>query len=107
LRLRWQSGARATEISGSHPLVRVAVAACRAAFGQCPALLHCGGTIPIVDVLQRQMGIPVLMLGFAHPDDGAHAPNERFSLSTFKRAIATSVHLLTLMGGTEIPEGCP
>ena len=106
LRLRWQSAARAAETAVSHPLIHFAAEACRASFGQCPALIRSGGTIPIVDVLQRQMGISVLMLGFAHPDDGAHAPNERFSLSTFHRAITTSVHFLALMGGTRITEGC-
>jgi hypothetical protein len=36
-------------------------------------------------------------MGFALPDDGAHAPNERFSLAMLSRAILTSASFLDEM----------
>ena len=36
----------------------------------------------------------------ALPDDGAHAPNEKFHLPTFARAIQTSIGFLAELGGT-------
>ena len=40
-----------------------------------PAL---GRHVPIVDHIQRFLGTPVVLMGFALPDDRMHAPNERF-----------------------------
>jgi hypothetical protein len=34
-------------------------------------------------------------MGFALPDDGLHAPNEKFHLPNFFNGIATSIHFLT------------
>jgi hypothetical protein len=42
-----------------------------------------------------ELGLPTVLLGFALPDDGMHAPNEKFDLPTFARAIETSIWFLT------------
>jgi acetylornithine deacetylase/succinyl-diaminopimelate desuccinylase-like protein len=76
-----------------------AVAACRAGFGAAPVLLRAGGTIPAVGLLQGALGHPPLLLGFALPDDGAHAPDERLHLPTFWSAIDTSIVLLGELAG--------
>jgi acetylornithine deacetylase/succinyl-diaminopimelate desuccinylase-like protein len=54
-----------------------------------------GGTIPVVNLFQELLGVPTALMGFALPDDGLHAPNEKFHLPTFFKAIATSIHFLT------------
>jgi acetylornithine deacetylase/succinyl-diaminopimelate desuccinylase-like protein len=73
------------------PLVEAVSAACRRGFGTEPAFVLSGGTIPAAGLLQRMLGIPVVLLGLALPDDRAHAPNERFHLPNLWQGIETSV----------------
>ena len=73
-----------------HPAVRAASAAMYTAFGVKPLLLRSGGTVPIVQLLQKQLGIPTILMGFGLPDDNIHAPNERFYLPHFPRAVRAS-----------------
>jgi acetylornithine deacetylase/succinyl-diaminopimelate desuccinylase-like protein len=73
----------------SHPASLAAVRAYRRIFGQTPVWLRSGGTIPAVGFLQRDLGIPTVLMGFGLPGDGAHAPNEQMHLPTFFRAIDT------------------
>jgi acetylornithine deacetylase/succinyl-diaminopimelate desuccinylase-like protein len=71
-----------------------ASAACRRGFGASPGFLRSGGTIPAAGHLRRTLGIPVILLGLALPDDGAHAPNERFHLPNLWQGIDTLVWFL-------------
>jgi acetylornithine deacetylase/succinyl-diaminopimelate desuccinylase-like protein len=77
-----------------HAAIPAVSRACRRAFGRAPVLLRSGGTIPVVGLLQRVLGIPAVLLGFALPDDNLHAPNERLHLPTFFKAIAASAGFL-------------
>jgi acetylornithine deacetylase/succinyl-diaminopimelate desuccinylase-like protein len=86
-----------TSIDPRHPALRAAAEACRRGFGLEPALLRSGGTVPIVSALRERFGIATVLLGFARPQDGMHAPNERAHLPTLERGIATCVHLHGLL----------
>jgi acetylornithine deacetylase/succinyl-diaminopimelate desuccinylase-like protein len=81
------------------PFQRAAAHAYRAGFGAWPTWLPSGGSIPIVDTLQRGLGIPTVLMGFGLPDDGMHAPNEKFHLPNFYNGIATSIACLAYLGG--------
>jgi acetylornithine deacetylase/succinyl-diaminopimelate desuccinylase-like protein len=78
-----------------HPAARAACAALRKAFGAQPAFTRIGGTIPVAHLLQEELGIPTVLMGFALPDDGLHAPNEHFCLANFFRGIETGIHFLS------------
>jgi acetylornithine deacetylase/succinyl-diaminopimelate desuccinylase-like protein len=78
----------------AHPAMEAASAACLRGFGARPAFLRSGGTIPAAGMLRRALGAPVVLLGLALPDDGAHAPNERLHLPTFWQGIDTLVWFL-------------
>ena len=54
-------------------------------------------TIPIVDTLQRLFGAPTVLMGFALPDDGMHAPNERVNLPTLERGTVACARFLELV----------
>jgi acetylornithine deacetylase/succinyl-diaminopimelate desuccinylase-like protein len=81
-------------IDAAHPAVEAASVACRRGFGTRPAFLLSGGTIPAAGMLRRLLGIPVVLLGLALPDDRAHAPNERFHLPNLWQGIETIVWFL-------------
>src|SRR5262245_11704501 len=77
-----------------HPAMRAAAKAYRRGFGIVPSFLRCGGTIPIVNLLQERLSIPTVLMGFALPDDQLHGPNEKIHLPTFFKSIATSIAFL-------------
>ncbi len=75
------------------PLVRAAKAVAEETFGQ-PALLipSSGGTSPMWQVCGRR-GLANVTLGMAHPDAGAHAPNEHIVLDNYWKAMRATVAL--------------
>ena len=44
--------------------------------------------------------MPIVLMGFALPDDGMHGPNERFHLPTFFKGIAAAIWLLANLATT-------
>lgn len=72
-----------------HPAVRLAAEVYERYYGTPAIFTRTGGSIPIVADFARLLEIPVVMMGFAHPDDNIHAPNEKFSLDGFDKGIRT------------------
>jgi acetylornithine deacetylase/succinyl-diaminopimelate desuccinylase-like protein len=89
-RINTLSSAKPVVIDRHHPVLKVASMAYRLGFGTAPAFIRSGGTIPVASVL----GIPTVLMGFGLPDDRIHAPNEKFNIPTFHRAIDTSIWFL-------------
>jgi acetylornithine deacetylase/succinyl-diaminopimelate desuccinylase-like protein len=77
-----------------HAVMEAVSAACVRGFGARPAFLRSGGTIPAAGMLRRALGAPVVLLGLALPDDGAHAPNERLHMPTLWQGTDTLIWLL-------------
>lgn len=98
LTIRVGAGSAPTTIDAGDPAVRAAAEALRRAFGRPPVLLHSGGTIPIVGEFQRLFGVPTVLMGFALPDGGMHAPNEKANLPTLHRGTRACIEFLDLVG---------
>ena len=92
--VRTQQMARPVVLDRRHPALAAAARAYRRGFGVVPTFVRSGGTIPVAHTFQELLGIPTVLMGFALPEDGAHAPNERFHLPTFFRAIDTCIWFL-------------
>ena len=60
-----------------------ASASLEAIYSKPPVLLKEGGSIPIAALFDQKLHIPVVLMGFALPDDNIHAPNEKFNLKQF------------------------
>jgi acetylornithine deacetylase/succinyl-diaminopimelate desuccinylase-like protein len=54
-----------------------------------------GGSVPVVSMMQQELGVDTIMLGFALPDDGIHGPNEKQHLPTFFKGIEAYIRFLT------------
>jgi acetylornithine deacetylase/succinyl-diaminopimelate desuccinylase-like protein len=96
--IRTLSGSKPALINPDHPAIRAAAFAYRKGFGAAPVLLRSGGTIPVLDTLQRVLRVPTVLMGFALPDDHMHAPNEKFHLPNFFNGIATCIWFLAAIG---------
>lgn len=71
--------------------MRAASAALQETFGVKPLLRLEGGTMPVTGIVKQELGIDIVSMGFTLPDDGMHAPNEKFYLPNFGRAIETYI----------------
>ena len=76
-----------------HPGVRVAAEAMREVFGVEPYYTREGGSIHPVEMFDRMLGIPSVLVGFALPDDRFHAPNEKFELEQFRVGVRVITRL--------------
>lgn len=67
--------------------MQAAISAYEQAWGKAPVFMREGGSIPIVADFQRELGIPVILMGFGLHTDGAHGPDEHFRLELFYKGI--------------------
>jgi len=87
-----------TLIDLDSPEIRAAVRAAEATYGARPLFALEGGSLPVVNDLQKYLGKPVAMLGFGLPGDNIHAPNERFALECYEKGIEASIRFLNELG---------
>ncbi len=78
-------GGRPSLTPTDHPATRAAARALRAEYGVDPVMIREGGSIPVTAVFEHDLGVPVVLLGFAQPAGNAHAPNEWFLVENFER----------------------
>ena len=76
------------------PYLSAAANALKETFGADPLYIREGGSIPIAALFQRELSLPVVLLGFTPPDDNAHAPNESMDLGNFEGGIRTVIRAL-------------
>ncbi len=65
------------------PMLRAAVRALERSWTKPPVMAREGGSIPVMDTFGKTHGLPCIMMGFGLDDDQVHAPNEKFSLSSY------------------------
>jgi acetylornithine deacetylase/succinyl-diaminopimelate desuccinylase-like protein len=91
VKMRTLGQSEAAVVDRKHPALQAAVFAYQKGFGARPVFTRSGGSVPAAGILQKQLGIPAVLMGFALPDDQIHAPNEKFHLPNFFRGIETSI----------------
>ncbi len=78
--------------------VQAAMRAIEKSFGRKPIFQGEGGTVPVVADFQRLLGLQSVLMGFNLPNDGIHAPNERFSLDRYYKGIHASAYFFEELG---------
>lgn len=59
------------------------------AFGKKPIPVRSGGSIPIVAMFEKVLGLKTILMGFGLDSDAIHSPNEHYGLFNFYKGIET------------------
>jgi acetylornithine deacetylase/succinyl-diaminopimelate desuccinylase-like protein len=86
-------------INIDNPAIQASIRAYEKGFGAKPVFQRGGGSIPIVAEFKQILGLPVVLMGMGLNTDGAHGPNEHFTLSMFHKGIDTAIHFLNELKG--------
>jgi acetylornithine deacetylase/succinyl-diaminopimelate desuccinylase-like protein len=63
-----------------------------------PYVTRLGGSIPVMSIFQKELGVQTTMFGFSIGDENLHAPNEFFRLKNFARGQIVYCRLLEKLG---------
>jgi acetylornithine deacetylase/succinyl-diaminopimelate desuccinylase-like protein len=88
---------KVTEHHGGEPVVvsseskgyLAASSAMEESFGKKPIPTRGGGSIPIVALFKKELGLDSIMFGFGLDSDALHSPNEHFGLFNYYKGIET------------------
>lgn len=68
---------------------KAAAKAVEQTFGKTPIPVRGGGSIPICSILEKELGIKIVFMGFGLDSDNLHSPNEKYGLKNFYKGIET------------------
>jgi acetylornithine deacetylase/succinyl-diaminopimelate desuccinylase-like protein len=71
---------------------RAAAKAVEATFGKAPIPVRGGGSIPICSILEKELGIKIVFMGFGLDSDNLHSPNEKYNIENYFKGIETIPH---------------
>ncbi|HQM99605.1 MAG TPA: peptidase M20, partial [Candidatus Hydrogenedentes bacterium] len=75
-----------------------AVEAQETVFGRKSFFRREGASVPVIGMMQEELGVDSVMLGFGLPDDGIHGPNEKQSLSLLFKGMETYLRYMDILG---------
>ena len=58
-------------------------------FGKRPIPVRSGGSIPIIAMFEKELGLKTILMGFGLDSDAIHSPNEHYGLFNFYKGIET------------------
>ncbi len=58
-------------------------------FGKAPIPVRGGGSIPICSILEKELGIKIVFMGFGLDTDNLHSPNEKYNIENYYKGIET------------------
>lgn len=76
-------------IDRHQPAVEAAMRAYETTWGKRPHYARAGGSVPVSVDLQRELGVPLVLMAFGYKGCGAHGPNEHVYLDLWYRGIET------------------
>ncbi|WP_353185308.1 dipeptidase [Parapedobacter lycopersici] len=68
---------------------RAAEKAIETAFGKKPIPTRGGGSIPIVSLFEKVLGLKTVLMGFGLDSDNLHSPNEKYDIANYLKGIET------------------
>lgn len=89
VKVRPHHGGEAAVVSIDSDAYRAASKAFEATWGKTPIPTREGGSIPIVALFQKELGLDPILMGFGLDSDDIHSPNESYGLFNFYKGIET------------------
>jgi acetylornithine deacetylase/succinyl-diaminopimelate desuccinylase-like protein len=91
---------KVTEHHGGEPVVtptdslayQAAEKAITTTFGKKPIPTRGGGSIPIIALFEKVLGLKTVLMGFGLDNDNIHSPNEKFDIANYYKGIETIPH---------------
>lgn len=77
--------------STKSPAFQAASRAFEEVFGKTPIPMRDGGSIPIVALFKKELGLDTVLMGFGFDTDAIHSPNEHFGVKNFVIGIETII----------------
>ena len=71
------------------PAYQAAAKAIKTTFGKDPIPTRGGGSIPIIALFERTLGLKTVLLGFGLDNDNIHSPNEKYDVANYFKGIET------------------
>lgn len=68
---------------------KAASMAYEATYGQKPIPVRSGGSIPIISLFEKVLGVKTILMGFGLESDAIHSPNENYPVSQFVKGVET------------------
>lgn len=68
---------------------QAAAKAVQTTFGKTPIPVRGGGSIPICSILEKELGVKIVFMGFGLDNDNLHSPNEKYNLENYYKGIET------------------
>jgi acetylornithine deacetylase/succinyl-diaminopimelate desuccinylase-like protein len=85
-------GGEAAVTPSDTPEYQAAALAMQATYGKTPIPVRGGGSIPIVALFEKVLGVKTILMGFGLDSDDIHSPDEHYGLFNFYRGIETIPH---------------
>jgi acetylornithine deacetylase/succinyl-diaminopimelate desuccinylase-like protein len=96
-------GARPFQIDRDNHVLKAAEVALKATYGVAPLIVRMGGTVPVAEIFQRQMGLATVYFSFSTGDEDFHAPNEFFRVHRLHEGLAAWARLWDGIGAGAAP----
>ena len=82
-------GGEAAVVPTDFPGYKAASLAMEESFGKKPVPVRSGGSIPIVALFEKELGLKTILLGFGLDSDAIHSPNEHYGVFNYFKGIET------------------
>jgi acetylornithine deacetylase/succinyl-diaminopimelate desuccinylase-like protein len=91
VKVRGHHGGEPAATSTDSPSYKAASKAFEEVFGKTPIPTRDGGSIPIVALFKKELGLDTVLMGFGFDSDAIHSPNEHYGVNNFTLGIETIV----------------
>lgn len=85
----------AIRVPTDSPYLKAAIDGLGDVYEKKPVLIGCGGSIPVVGMIQSVLGFDSILVGFGLEDDRVHSPNEKFEVRCYRNGILSHAAILS------------
>lgn len=89
VKVSYHHGGEPVVVSTASPAFKAASMAMKTTYGKEPIPTRGGGSIPIVALFKKELGLDSILMGFGLDSDALHSPNEHYGLFNYYRGIET------------------